>query len=160
MFLRLDGAGGLAVVLASLLLSSPLAHCAEVDARAEVAAALYAASATQAASERLADAKLRAQRKEIEQLREKVSTNGAETANLRSELTSAEEKYVAALAERDRAYREEIAVFRSAFQNKASTPEGAAALARFNAGDRVEALAILDDLDKARAKARRLLAKA
>jgi hypothetical protein len=51
MFSRLDGAGGLPVVLASLLLSSPLAHAAEVDVRAEVASALYAASATQAASE-------------------------------------------------------------------------------------------------------------
>src|SRR5580658_1078378 len=100
MFLRLNGAGRLPVVLAILSLSCPIAHCAEVDARAEVAAALYAASATQAASERLADTKLRAQRKEIEQLRLKVGTSAAETVSLRSELTSAEEKYVADLAER------------------------------------------------------------
>jgi hypothetical protein len=118
----------LPVILASVLLSSPLAHCAEVDARAEVAAALYAASATQAASERLADAKLRAQWKEIEQLRLKVSTSVAESAGLRADLASAEEKYVADLAERDRAYREEIAVFRASVQDIASTPEGAAAL--------------------------------
>lgn len=41
---------------------------AHVDARAEVAAALYAASATQAAAARVADANLRAQRIEIERL--------------------------------------------------------------------------------------------
>jgi tetratricopeptide (TPR) repeat protein len=108
----------------------------------------------EAASEQLADAKLRAQWKEIEQLRLKVSTSAAETANLRSELALAEEKYVAELAERDRAYGEEIAVFRASVQDIASTPEAAAALERFNAGDEVGALAILDDLTKARDKAR------
>ncbi len=91
------------LVLASSLLCRRYALGAEVDARAEVAAAPYAASATQAASERLADAKFRVQPKEIEQLRMKVCTSAAETANLRSELASAEEKYVADLAERDRA---------------------------------------------------------
>ncbi len=40
-----------------------------VDARAEVAAALYAASATHAAEMKVADGKLRKQRGEIERLR-------------------------------------------------------------------------------------------
>lgn len=154
MLLRLDGVGTLLVVAASLVLPSPLAHCEQVDARAEVAAALYAASATQAAAERVADSKLRAQRKEIEQLRLKVGTSAAETANLRSELASKEEQYVAELAAKDRAYDTEISVFRAAVQDIAATPEGAAALARFNAGDEVGALKILDDLTKARDAAR------
>lgn len=58
---------------------------------------------------------------------------------------------------RDQAYREEIAVFRSLFEGIASTPEGASALARYNAGDE-RALAVLDDLNKARAKARQIRA--
>ena len=103
------------------------ATAASVDPRAEVAAALYAASA-----ERAADAKLRAQRHEIESLRTAVRTGAAQR---QADLTAAEEQYVAALAARDRAYAQEIAVFRKAVEDIAATPEGAAALARFNAGD-------------------------
>ncbi len=126
-----------------------------VDARAEVAAALYAASATQAAAERSADAKLRAQRAEIEQLRGETGAGRAANAALRAALTASEEKYVAELAGRDRAYAQEIAVFRDAVQDTASTSEGAAALARFNSGDETGALSILDDLRRGRDAARR-----
>src|SRR5579872_2318890 len=142
------------VLLGALLSPARGALCAEVDAKAEVAAALYAASATQAAAERVADAKLRVQRKVIEQLREKVRTGVSETASVRSELARAQEEYVAELAKRDRAYSEEIAVLRAAVQDIAASPAGAAALARFNAGDEVGALAVLDDLRGARDAAR------
>src|SRR5262249_5417485 len=71
---------------------------AEVDARAEIAAALFAASATQAAAERVADVKIRSQRKEIEELRGKVRAGDAQR---KADLTAAEEKYVATLATRD-----------------------------------------------------------
>src|SRR5664279_5678185 len=142
------------VVLGALLLAARVVYCTEVDAKAEVAAALYAASATQAAAERFADAKLRAQQKAIEQLQEKVRASVSESTSLRSELAKAQEEYVAELAQRDRAYSQEIAVFRAAVQDIASTPEGAEALARFNSGDEVGALAILDDLRKARDAAR------
>jgi len=142
---------GLAL-LSSTFAQSPTGAVAQVDARAEVAAALFAASATQAAAERIADAKLRTQRKEIEDLRAQVRGGAAQ---LRAALTAAEEKYVAALAARDRAYAQEIAVFRAAVEDIARTPEGAAALARFNAGDEIGALAVLDDLRKARDSARK-----
>src|SRR5215469_6796344 len=102
----------LAVLWAALLLPARVALCADVDAKAEVAAALYAASATQAAAERFADTKLRAQRKAIEQLQQKVRASVSETTSLRSELAKAQEEYVAELAQRDRAYSQEIAVFR------------------------------------------------
>ena len=46
--------------------------------------------------------------------------------------------------------RAEIAVFRAAVEDIAKTPEGVAALARFNAGDEMGALAVLDDLRAAR----------
>src|SRR5215831_3797841 len=124
---------------------------AEVDARAEIAAALFASSATQAAAERVADVKIRSQRKEIEELRGKVR---AGDAHRKADLTAAEEKYVAALAQRDRAYAQEIAVFRKTVEDIAATPEGAAALARFNAGDEIGALAVLDNLRAARDAAR------
>src|SRR5207248_2482684 len=126
-----------ALLLPSRVLCAAVDAKTEVDAKAEVAAALYAASATQAAAERVADAKLRAQRKVIEQLREKVRTGVLETASVRSELARAQEEYVVELAKQDRAYSEEIAVFRAAVQDIAGSPEGAAALARFNAGDEV-----------------------
>lgn len=138
-------------VTVMVLVQPALAASAQVDSRAEVAAALYAASATQSAAERSADAKLRAQRKEIEELRTAVR-NGA--AQRQADLTAAEERYVAALAARDRAYAQEIAVFRKAVEDIAATPEGAAALAQFNAGDEPGALAILDQLRAAHDAAR------
>ena len=61
----------------------------EVDVRAEIAAALFAASATQAAAERVADVKIRSQRKQIEELRAKVRAGDAKR---KTELTAAEEK--------------------------------------------------------------------
>lgn len=125
-----------------------------VDARAEVASALYAASATQAAAERFADARTRAKQVEIERLRGQIRTDIADAAQLKSALTAAQETYVADLASRDRAYAQEIGAFRSAVQDIAATPDGAAALSRFNAGDESGALAILDDLRKARDAAR------
>ncbi|MEO8630329.1 MAG: hypothetical protein ABI612_19855, partial [Betaproteobacteria bacterium] len=124
---------------------------AKLDARSEVAAALYAASATQAVAQRVSDAKIRAQRTEIERMRAQVRSGDA---RLQAALTTAQEGYVAALASRDRAYAQEIAVFRSAVADIAATPEGAAALARFNAGDQIGALAILDQLHAARDAAR------
>ena len=126
-----------------------------MDARAEVAAALYAASATQATAARVADAKIRAQRAEIERMRAQLRLGAAGAAELRAALTAAEEAYVNALAARDRVYAEEIGIFRAAIQDIAATAGGAAALARFNAGDEVSALAILDDLRTARDRARK-----
>ena len=99
----------------------PTGTLAQVGARAEVAAALYAASATQAAGERVADAKVRAQRREIDELRTQVRAGAAQ---LKATLTAAEERYVAALAARDRAYAQEIAVFRAAVEDIALTPAG------------------------------------
>ncbi|MCP3963856.1 MAG: hypothetical protein GY719_38965, partial [bacterium] len=131
---------------------SPAGGLAPVDSRAEIAAALYAASATQAAMQRAADATIRAKQKEIEGLRAQIR---AGDARAQAALTAAEEAYVEALAARDRTYAEEIAIFRAAVEDIAATPEGAAALARFNAGDEIGALAVLDDLRSARDAARR-----
>src|SRR5688572_9219644 len=130
---------------------APKGAIVQVDARAEVAAALYAASTTQAAAERVADAKLRAQRKEIDGLRAEVRAGNVQ---LQAALTAAQETYIAALAARDRAYAQEIGVFRATVQDIAATPEGVAALARFNTGDEISALAVLDELRKARDVAR------
>lgn len=101
---------GWGVVLVILLLEQSLS-VASVDPKAEVAPAIYAASATQAAAERAADAKLRGQRKEIEALRIQVQSGAV---HHQAELTASEERYVAALAARDWAYAQEIAVFRKA----------------------------------------------
>jgi hypothetical protein len=52
----------------SFALAQQRPTAAAVDARAEIAAALYAASATQAAAERAADARLRTAQAEIARL--------------------------------------------------------------------------------------------
>lgn len=129
-----------------------LAAAATIDPKAEVSAALFSASATLAAEKRADNAKLRASRKEIEALRAQVQ---AGAAHHQAELTAAEEQYVAALAERDRVYAQEIAVFRKAVEDIAATPEGATALARFNAGDEPGALLVLDQLRAAHDAARK-----
>src|SRR5438445_7967573 len=87
---------------ASFLLAdqSSTGKVAQADPRAEVAAALYAASATQAAAERFADQKLRAQRVQIERLQTRVRAGAPNVKALQVELVSAQEKYVADLAAR------------------------------------------------------------
>ena len=150
-----------------LLLQSVLAHSqaitlqSEVSVESEVAAALFAASATHAAALRVADARLRKRRDEIKALRvvlsaaeESADTAQAEVIALRTNLADRERAYVDDLAERDREYAQEIAVFRDAVTDIASTPEGLAALALFNDGDEIGAIAILDDLRAARDAAR------
>ena len=125
---------------------------AKLDKLTEVVQALYAASATQAAAVRAADPMLLVQRDEIEMLRAQVHAGAVQH---QAELTAAEGKYVAELAARDRAYAHEIAVFRKAVEDIAATPEGVAALARFNAGDEPGALTVLDQLRAARDEARK-----
>jgi tetratricopeptide (TPR) repeat protein len=140
----------LAFALASPGAATPaLAQSAQVDARAEVAAALFAASATQAAELRNMDDRLRQAHTEIERLQ-------ARGQSARAELIAAQERYVTNLASRDRAYSQEIAVLRAAVIDIASTPEGAGALARFNAGDEIGALVVLDQMVEARASARQV----
>jgi tetratricopeptide (TPR) repeat protein len=114
-----------------------------IDANAEVAAVLFAASATQAAAAKSSDAKLRAQRARIQEL-----AAGLESGDMRhrAEMTAAQDAFVKELAARDRDYSAQIAVFRGAVTDIAATPEGARALERFNAGDEAGALVILDRL--------------
>ncbi|MEM8486732.1 MAG: tetratricopeptide repeat protein [Bacteroidota bacterium] len=125
-----------------------------VNARAEVAAALYAASATQAAVERVADQKIRGLRDDIESLRTSLAVTTGEKTVLRHQLMEAEEDFVAALEEKDRTYKEEIAVFRDAVEDIIKTSEGLYGLARFNAGEDEVAFEIWDKLVVARAAAR------
>ena len=82
----------------------------------------------------------------------------SEVAQLQSQLVEARDTLVADLSARDQAYAEEISVFRREVTDIVSTPEGAAALARNNAGDRVGAIAVLDRLRQARDTARRIRA--
>jgi hypothetical protein len=53
-----------------------------------------------------------------------------------------------------REYATEVPVFRQAVEDLAATPEGAAALARFTAGDELGALGMLDDLRAGRNRGR------
>ena len=139
--------GALAALALLVALPAPaLAAGAVVDARAEVAAALFAASATQAAAEKAADSKIAGQHAEIVTLAAQVKAGQAKQA----ELTAAEEGYVAELSAKDRSYAEAIAAFRGAVTHITDTPEGAAALQRFNDGDEAGAIKIIGQLDDAR----------
>ena len=145
------------------LAAAQTVQVAAVDAEAEIAAALYAASATQAAAQRVADVAIRNLRDEIERLRldEALASDEAldVRARLESELAAKEREYVTRLAAKDREYAQEIAVFRNAVEDIASTPEGLRALALFNDGDELGAIAILDDLRAARDEAREAAAR-
>jgi tetratricopeptide (TPR) repeat protein len=139
-----------------MLACGQCAAAANVDAHAEVAAVLYAASATQAALAKSADARLRSQQDRIDVLAAELKTGDARH---RSEMIAAQESFVAELAARDREYAAQIALFRNAVSDIAGTPEGAAALERFNAGDEIGALAILDKLRAANERMREARAK-
>jgi hypothetical protein len=135
-----------AALLTLTLSVAPTAYAAAtVDVRAEVAAALYAASATQEAVERAADGRLGAAQSRIAALKAKVLAGQAE----RAQLIIAQQDFVSQLAARDRAYAEAIGAFRGSVVDIASTPAGAAALAEFNAGNEAGALAVLDKLQAA-----------
>ena len=123
---------------------------AAVDAGAEVAAALYAASATQEAVQRIAEAKFNAAEARITALSAKVRAGQIE----RAELVAAQQDFIAQLAAKDRAYAGAIAILRQSVTDIAVTPQGAAALAEYNAGDEAGALAVLDRLQAADEAAR------
>ncbi len=150
------------VLAAACLALAPLAHAQaqrterdlSASARASVAQAMYASTATAAAIERAGDARITEQRRQIEAMQARLEALGGTNAALETEIAAAQERFVQDLAARDRAYAQEITVFRNALTNIASTPEGARALRRFNSGDEVGALAILDDLRAAHDRAR------
>lgn len=149
--------GGATVVAVAVMLF-PVAVQAQTpglaNARVEISAAVAGSSATLEALERQANARDRARQEEIAALQTRLTEaearGASEVARLQAELISAREALVADLASRDRAYAEEIAVFRREVTSIASTSEGAAALARYNAGDRVGAITVLDRLIEVR----------
>lgn len=99
---------GLWAVLLATHAQTSSATLPPIDVKAEIAAALYSASATQAADKQAADSTIQAQRREIEKLRAKISMGETQFA---AELARRQEHYVAALAAQDRAYAYEIAIF-------------------------------------------------
>jgi tetratricopeptide (TPR) repeat protein len=141
----------------SLLSAAAVAQTVRVDANAEVAAVLFAASATQAALAKNFDVRLKEKQQRIDALAAELK---AGDNRHRAEMVAAQDAFVAELASKDREYAVQIAAFRSTVNDIASTPEGAQALERFNAGDEVGALAILDRLragnEKMRAERMRL----
>ena len=145
-----QGAAGLIAALLGvvtvLTASAASADAVAVDPHAEIAAALYSASATLAAAQKADDDQLRAARAKIGVLAAQVKAGDLQH---RRELADAQESFVSQLAAKDRAYAEAIAAFRGTVTDIASTPEGAAALARFNSGDEAGALAVLDKLQAA-----------
>jgi tetratricopeptide (TPR) repeat protein len=147
---------GLAAAPCAIIAQEP-ASTTDVNVRDQIAAALFTASATQAAAAR-ANVQIRQQEDEIHALRAQLdiarSGRDDDVARLQAELTAAEERFVTALAEQDGAYAAEIAVFRDRVEDIASSPEGVAALARFNAGDELGALEVLGALKAARRAAR------
>ncbi len=117
------------------------------EAERQVRTALAASSATLEATKRQSDRALRRQLFQIEDLRAEIAEleRGTTVASeqiemLRNDLAVQEQRYVDALAERDRVYAEEIATYRRAVEDIAATPQGLAALTRFNAGEEAEAL--------------------
>ena len=139
--------GSMFLILAAILFSAVNeAQASDLPNReAEITAALYAASATQAASERALNHRIREQQRVIEQLQAQVASS-VEAERVRPQLTAAQEQLIADLAERDQRYAREIAAFRGVIEGIAASPEGLRALELFNEGERSLALFILDEL--------------
>jgi len=116
------------------------------DARATVMTLLYAASETRAIGQRAADAKLAAQQREIESIKDRFAKSGGKDAQLMADLATSQQHYIQQLAALDRDYAKDIADFCDKLEDIASTPEGEGALREFNAGDQRGALDTLDRL--------------
>jgi hypothetical protein len=91
-------------------------------AREIVAQALFAASVTATEGNRAADVRFGERRGQIDRLsiqlevvRRKGATAAAEVRVLSGQLAALQERYVGDLAARDRAYAQELAVFRNTF---------------------------------------------
>jgi tetratricopeptide (TPR) repeat protein len=155
--------GGATVVAVGLMLAPVAAQAqtpALVNARVEISAAVAGSSATLEAIERQANARDRARQAEIAALQTRLTEaegrGAAEVTALQAELIAAREALVADLSSRDPAYAEVIGLFRREVADIASTPEGAAALAQFNRGEAVAALAVLDRIIDANERAQQL----
>ena len=127
---------------------------------AEVAAALYNASATQAAMERQYSKQLFEARQQIDALRKQIKAapagtdNSGRIADLESVVAAKQREIVDLLAQLDEAYAREVSTLEEAFQNIASTPEGLRALDMFNNGEQLAAITVLDELRAAKERAR------
>jgi tetratricopeptide (TPR) repeat protein len=141
------------IAIALIMASCPLAANAQnsiVDAQLEVSTALVQSSITIEAIKKADDAKYLLLQTRVFDLEMRVRDGKAQ----RVELLAAKEVLIEQLSTSDAAYKTEIGVFRDDVADIASTPEGLAALARFNSGDEVGAVAILDRIRAANDKAR------
>lgn len=120
-----------------------------------VESAVYNASLTEAAFEKASDPQLRAMRAEVGRLQAQVEASSGESTAAAEALARAQKTFVAELAKRDRAFAEAIAQFRGTVADIAATPEGAAALAEYNAGNEAGAIAILDRINAVNDAARK-----
>ena len=123
---------------------------------AEVAAALYNASATQAAMERQYSKQLFEARQQIDALRKQIKAapsaadNSGRVEELESVVAAKQREIIDLLAQLDEAYAREVSTLEEAFENIASTPEGLRALDMFNNGDQLAAITVLDELRAAK----------
>ena len=118
----------------------------DLDVEATIAQTVYDCSLTKKAAAQQVDEQIRGQLRAIDRLR-------AQGIRARTQLAAAQRAFIRDLSAKDRAYAEAIERFRRDVTDLAATPEGKAALAQFNAGQEVEALAILDQLQAARDRA-------
>jgi hypothetical protein len=135
----------LATLLAFVLTVEPPAARAQasiVDTQMEVTTALVQSSLTIEAIKKADDAKCRELQARIDALSVQVKVGKAQKAAL----IAAKEALLARLADTDTVYKAEMNTFRGAVTDIASTPEGLAALAKYNAGDQPGALANRNDV--------------
>lgn len=158
--------GGL-VAAVFLILSPGLAARASVGlddkGRAAVAQALYQASVTTAVVEERASALLAEQARRIADLKTQAKSANAhagasqqQAQAARRALTVAQEKFIGELARMDETYARQLAAFRGAFEDIASTPEGVAELELFNTGHKAEAVRNLIRIREANDQARKI----
>lgn len=125
---------------------------------ATVTEAVYQFAARSAVAERALDDRILQLRGQIDTLKAEARTAQASAAKdvqaLNGEIARLQETFVARLASLDRAYQQQIDIFRQTVVDITATPEGEAALQQYNAGDRIGALRYLDAINAAHDKAR------
>lgn len=135
--------------------------------RSIVVTAAYQSAATVSAIKQWADEQLLERRKQIELLQASVKTERlrrddaqnertaalTRLAGAEAELTTAQERFLAELAKRDRSFAKQLAVFRESVQDIAATPEGVAALQQYNDGDRRGGIRLFKQIQQAHERA-------
>ena len=134
------------VVVAALCGSVPMSAQRASDPKAEVVAVAYAYAVQIAERDQIVNDEIGALKNKIERLSVEIRKGKAAESKTLDALNAAKLEFVRMLEQRSREYADQLADVKRAAEDVLASPEGAAAVAMFNAGNQVEGLRLIDKL--------------